>query len=443
MDPILEKLDSSIRKGALLEEVLEDILTDLTFSNVRRQKSGAQYGYDLIAHKTGNRNEVWKFECKNLSNLISINDIAPKLIWHLCDEFVDRFIIVSVTGPSEYLTQLFQKVKFHLPIEIWSGDYLLQQISKSPKALQRLGITGQIKPVSKKVDPIIYEQSLVVFDALCSEKLPFSYDYFHTEKGLVKAYTEEWIPLVVGFCNNSKIHSFKCTEINVVTLYYCKVEGRIFRQSKLKGIIKPEPLSFVPSTIPARGLPLLDANTILEVKANQDEFLKLELNKDKTEPGYYELIFEAKGKFKNRELTMYSPVFPLHVAALNADIARLYVVGKFYDGPVSTVLNLEQDKWQDIKDMKKQDMMYLGPTMSEVMKGTKDSTWKIRSIKGKKSSAPGQFYMDIELNTPSLVYCDLNIPIEEKIYSTEDSFATILGPNWKKILQGKIKFPPK
>lgn len=202
MNPILEKLESSIKKGALLEEVLEDILNDLSFSNVRRQKSGAQYGYDLVAHKTGNRDEVWKFECKNLTSLININDIAPKLIWHVSDEFVDRFIIASVTGPSDYLLQMLQKVKFHLPIEIWSGDYLLQQISKSPKALQRLGITEHVIATSTQVEPIVFEQSLVNFDALCSEKLPYSYDYFQTEKGLTKAYTEEWIPLMAGFCNN-------------------------------------------------------------------------------------------------------------------------------------------------------------------------------------------------------------------------------------------------
>jgi hypothetical protein len=92
MESILHKLMNSGAKGAFLEEVLEDVLYDLNFINIARQKSGAQYGYDLIATKRGNRNEVWKFECKNLSSSISIDDIAPKLIWHLGNDPIDRFV---------------------------------------------------------------------------------------------------------------------------------------------------------------------------------------------------------------------------------------------------------------------------------------------------------------------------------------------------------------
>jgi hypothetical protein len=38
-------------KGAKLELVLVDVLEDMGFREVRRQLSGSQYGFDVIAYK--------------------------------------------------------------------------------------------------------------------------------------------------------------------------------------------------------------------------------------------------------------------------------------------------------------------------------------------------------------------------------------------------------
>src|SRR5437660_3438376 len=85
MGPILERLRESEDKGKLLEKVVERALQDLGFQNVRRQLSGSQFGFDIVALRKSERGEpgeVWKFECKNLKVPITVNDIAPKLIWN-------------------------------------------------------------------------------------------------------------------------------------------------------------------------------------------------------------------------------------------------------------------------------------------------------------------------------------------------------------------------
>src|SRR4051812_48575433 len=97
---ILKKLQAPGNKGELLELVLVDLLEDLGFKSVRRQLSGSQYGFDVSAHtisRRDGRQEVWKFECKNLSRPVTVEDIAPKLLWHDGSVTIDRFVIVGVS----------------------------------------------------------------------------------------------------------------------------------------------------------------------------------------------------------------------------------------------------------------------------------------------------------------------------------------------------------
>ncbi|MCC6370213.1 MAG: restriction endonuclease, partial [Bacteroidia bacterium] len=137
MSQVFEKLSSKDGKGRLLEEVVEALFSDLNFSNIRRQKSGSQYGFDVVGYKN---NQCWKAECKNLKKEASLNDIAPKLIWHIEGENIDRFLIVSVNGISNDLIYLLEQKVFSFPIEIWSGEYLNELIHESPSALKLLQI---------------------------------------------------------------------------------------------------------------------------------------------------------------------------------------------------------------------------------------------------------------------------------------------------------------
>lgn len=433
MEAIRIQLRHALNRGAFLEELVENVLQDQEFVNVNRQKSGAQYGFDIIAERQGKYKQVWKFECKNLSEALTIDDIAPKLIWHIGSEPIDRFVIVSLSKPTDYVHELLSQVKFPFPIEIWCEDFLMTQIKNSPRACQRLGIEQQLD--KSRLEPIVYEPNLLLFDAICTEKNPYSFDYFRTEKGLTKAYTEEWINLVAGFCNNSKHETFICTEINVITLYYTEVTGRVLRQAKMKGLVKPAKLKFAPSPVNLKEVHLLDANTILEVKPDKDEFLILELDKAEVKPGHYEIIFEAKGRLNKRDTRMYSTVFSLHVAHKDADILRLHTVGKFYDSPVDEILNVDSKIWNAIKQIDEDRIAYLGPTFLDFQnQESKDDTWKVRTVKGFRENDSDQFVLHVPANSHSEILCDLGIPIKEKILHREDIYKNFLGNNWKDIL---------
>src|SRR5437588_2493961 len=125
MGRILERLRESEDKGKLLEKVVERALQDLGFQNVRRQLSGSQFGFDIVALRKSERGEpgeVWKFECKNLKVPITVNDIAPKLIWNFGRSVIDRFVIVSTSEPNNDLHQLLGTHSFSMPIVLWAGD---------------------------------------------------------------------------------------------------------------------------------------------------------------------------------------------------------------------------------------------------------------------------------------------------------------------------------
>jgi hypothetical protein len=188
-------------------------------------------------------------------------------------------------------------------------------------------------------------------------------------------------------------------------------------------------------------VPVLDAGHILNVGVNQDEFVLLELDTKKITPGYYELIFEAKGRSNGKDLTMYSGVFPLHVREPDADLMRLYTVGKFYDTPIVDVLNLPQEKWEELKELNGTHMAYLGPTMREVIRGVRDTKWKIRTIQVTPTQDNNQYYSDVEMDKPSKLYHNFDKEVTEKLYSREDSFQKILGLDWQNKLGNQFKFP--
>lgn len=135
MGMIIDALTRAEQKGAFLELLVEDVFNDDNFSNVVRQKSGSQFGFDLIAYKN---KECWKIECKNLRTGSRIQDIAQKLVWHIDNKQINRFVIVSPFGISNDLRLLLEQRLFYFPIEVWHGAYLERKIARSPRAMDRL-----------------------------------------------------------------------------------------------------------------------------------------------------------------------------------------------------------------------------------------------------------------------------------------------------------------
>jgi hypothetical protein len=207
----------------------------------------------------------------------------------------------------------------------------------------------------------------------------------------------------------------------------------------MKGIIKPTKLLFVPSKIALRRVSLLEKDQLFEVKSNSDDYLAFELNADQAESGYYDLIFEIKGRSGKRDFLLYSSIFPLHISDQNTDKVSLQTVGKFYDSPVASIFNIPQEKWNNLKNKAEGEITFLGPTIMDVIAGKTDTIWKIRCIKGNSGQNENESYIDIDKDSSSEVYLDLKIPIEERLFKREDVFEKFLGSDWQKTMDAVSK----
>jgi hypothetical protein len=240
----LGKSQHSQHKGSILELVLVDVLNDLGFQEVRKQQSGSQYGFDVIAYKASpadGRREVWKFECKNLSKSITVEDIAPKLVWHFGQTTIDRFIIVGPSTISNDLHHLLEQQQFPMPISVWTYDVLEKFIQSSPRAMERLGLNYDPVSDSQKltVDDIpSYDQKLAALDVVHELNPPYSFDYIKLDGEVIKAFTEYELRLLVTVTNLSQM-PFLIHSVEVITLDHRTVNGRVLRLTKMKGIYKP------------------------------------------------------------------------------------------------------------------------------------------------------------------------------------------------------------
>lgn len=423
MTEIISKLTLADNKGAFLELIIEDILKDQNFANVRRQKSGSQYGYDVIGYKDS---KCWKVECKNLNEEAKINDIAPKLIWHLENISIDRFVIVSVNGISNDLYHLLEKQLFSFPIEIWHGAFLVKIISESPNALNRLGLQKPDMAGMENEQPLIFPANELKFEVAYSRGLPFSFDYFFLGNEIIKAYSEIDFRLTATISNNTN-KTFIIQEVIVRTLRFENTKNlRVLRQSKQKGLIEPIKLTFIPKKY-AEGEVELNEELLIEVKKCSNEYIEFKLSQ-KCEPGYYEMIFEINCMDGNKTFSLYSPVFQLHKKSLANDLANLNVCGKYYDTPVDEILKLDTKTWQTLKHDYPDQLKYLGPTINDIIQENKiGNTWTVNLLKGKKVKTNGEFVLEIKPTRKSTLLTDLKIPIRETIHKKEDSIRRILN----------------
>lgn len=417
MSEIFKSLNIADNKGALLELLIEDVFKDLNFTNVKRQKSGSQYGYDVIGYK---EKECWKAECKNLSNEAGLEDIAPKLIWHVDSLSIDRFLIVSVNGISNDLSHLLERRIFSFPIEIWYGEFLEKTINESPLALNRLGIQKSELIERQNANPLIFPANDLKFEVYYSKGLPFSYDYFVLNSELIKAYSEIDFRLTAVLENNTN-RTFVVQEIIVRTLKFENTSNlRILRQYKQKGNIEPIRLTFIPKQY-AGGEVQLNERLLLEVKNNSNEFLELKLSQ-KCESGYYELIFEINCIEGGKSFSLYSPIFQLHKKSIRNDLAQLCVFGKYYDTPVLKILSSDAKTWQTIKTEFLNTIKYLGPTSNNILHSDNlGKTWTINLLKAKKVKGDNGAEFQINQSRKSKLLIDLEIPIDEPVFTLEDA----------------------
>jgi hypothetical protein len=436
MGQVLEILRLSKSKGELLEKVLERTLRDLGFQQIRRQMSGVQFGFDISAirmYEAEGREEVWKFECKNLKGAVTVADIAPKLIWNYTRSVIDRFVIVSVNDISNDLDHLLSNHTFSMPITVWSGDKLERAICNSPSAMELLGLSSERDGCTNFADleAIQYPSQIILFDVFHELDPPYKFDYWFRGNEITKAYTGTEFRLIAMITNNSE-RDVDISSIDVITLEHEKVSSRVLRLAKMKGLYDPIEMRFRPSPV-AGGLSNVLDSQAWRVKGRDQEPIRLTFQED-VDPGFYRIIFRARGKHAGETVDLYSPTFSVNVRDPREDVLLLHVL-KHYDSAAPHVLNLDKSTWNSLKaeTRAKGVMVFLGPSLVDIPRRIKDSTWLIREVVGTPHAGDDR-RISIPFNQPSKTLLDLGIPVEEELYSLTSALQRVLDADSSKRL---------
>jgi hypothetical protein len=436
MGSVLDSLCTANRKGALLELVLMDALSDVGFQNVRRQLSGNQYGYDLIANRKSpidGRQESWLFECKNLSRPITVEEIAPKLVWHYGQAAIDRFVIVGTSPISNDLDHLLRQHQFSMQIGVWTDSVLERLVESSPEAMRRLGLS--FRPGSPKPDldelPS-YPQTSISFEVAHQLDPPYTLDYVEVGGEVVKAFSSFELRILATVSNPTRA-VLNINSLEVVTASYLKEVGRVVRLMKQKGIFQPLELRFLPSRNVGGSSDVLGGK-VWRVNGGATESVALLLD-ERAPAGLYHVAFTIKGTLDGRPITRSSSCFAIHVAESDGDILAFNVFGKYYDSPAAQVLRLDEAMWGRLRGEadKPGRMVFLGPAFHEVMTRQVDPTWIIRACE----IEPGANGMSaaIDYTEPTTVLLDLGTPVDEELYTQDKIMSDMLGAeNWQKLL---------
>lgn len=436
MSNVLEILHRSGRKGALLELVLMDALTDSGFQNVRRQLSGNQYGYDLIANRPSpfdGRQETWVFECKNLSKPITVDEIAPKLVWHYGNATIDRFVIVGTSRITNDLDHLLRHHQFSMQIGVWTEEVLEGLIKSSPKAMARLGLGFTPGGPPPDIEGLpTYPQESVSFDVTHQLNPPYAFDYVRVGDEVVKAFSSSELRILATLKNPTRavldVHS-----LEVTTAQYQSVEGRVVCLTKMKGIFQPLELTFLPSRNIGGSSDVLGGR-IWRVNGGAQESVAL-LMGEGAPAGFYQVVLAVKGLLDGRPISRVSSSIAIHVQGEDVDLLNLYVFSRHHDSPAAQVLNLGESEWSNLKQESRRSdrLVFLGPSFHEIMTRQVDQTWIVRACT--MHSRQGGLRADIDYLEPTTVVLDLETPVDEEVYSQDKIMSDLLGAeNWQKLL---------
>lgn len=428
MADILDRLQASNDKGRLFELVLQAGLKDQGFFNVQRQQSGTQFGFDLIAYRRhpDGRPEVWKFECKNTRSAITIDDIAPKLIWHQGVTTIDVFVIASVSPLSNSLRHLLENHDLPMRIEVWSGPFLEQVVSRSRGACDQLGIPAEIAPGEAASDcrPEVFSpQQRCFLDVTHQMNPPPAFHYIAVGDAVTKAYSLSGFQLLLTVTNRAHVECL-VSSLTLFTQSYSNQSARILVQEKPKGFFEPIEVSVTPTTHPGSEVDVL-CGKMWKIAAHSVEVLRLTLARQ-TIPGTYWLRLKARARLGEKDASMSSVVLIVNVLGKKDDVLRLKVAGRHYDSPVSTILGVPQKEWKSLKRRasRANEFVFLGPTSTDVIRGAKDTEWVVRALPV-KDAGPGR--KEFSTDTVSRVVHSFGIPVEEELYSVGETIRRISG----------------
>lgn len=422
---ILDRLQTAQNKGELLESLLQDVLLDLGFTDVRRQLAGSQFGFDLAAHRQGRdgNREVWKFECKNLASAVNMAHIAPKLIYHIRRTVLDVFVIVSVKPLSNNLHDFLEHHPFPMRVEAWCDSCLESLIMESPRARARLGLTNVGTHVVPSCPRIYPQRQPCSLNMVHQNDPPNAFDYVLAEGVVVKAYAGAGFRGLVLITNGSK-SIFTIHAMSLQTVAYLRSTDHVLIVEKPMGFWEPIKLEVKPTIYPGSEVDLLEGK-VLNVEPGPPFGIILTLAKE-TAPGLYWLSVSAVGQVDGRSVRISSSQTAIHVRTSSEDAARVWVLGRFYDSPASQLLALSDEMWGRVRELAKDEgqLTFLGPAPPETLKGLKEKEWLLRAV-ALTEAANGK--KTFSLQAESRVVFSLGTPVDEDIYSVNDALQHLLG----------------
>lgn len=430
MHPVLDALAQASRKGTIFETVMVHTLKDMGFSNVFRQQSGSQFGFDIYAELDDGLGEptVWLFECKNQTPRLTPRHIAPKLIWHYRKSRINMFVIATTSELNNDSLQLLNSSGFPFPVQVWQSEFLANLIAKSPQSLSALGLeTSEMPEQTSSAKAISFGLTApAILDVYHQLDPPFSFHFFRNDFGIAKCYSEFEFRVNFGVHNPNRapidVHNIRCR-----TAYFEGGIRRVLAQMKFKGLYDPSILSFKPAAV--TGGDSIVTEQMLRVAGKNSENITLVLDNDTT-PGYYQISFHASVRFANRVAkNLQSPLFPLYVPDARDSKLKVYVVSKHYDHMAEHLLDLPDPIWDLLvtESTKENQIVFLGPTIHDLATFQRQSTWQLKVARIDR--ATGRI-----AETHTLLH-DLEIPADERMhFITREQ----MEAEWKKMgLMGK------
>jgi hypothetical protein len=259
---VLAALHGATNRGDLLERVAQAMLVHLGFENVERQLSGTQFGFDIagqLMNCEGDR-ELWKIECKNLQRSVGVQDLSPKLIWHLHPSVIDHYLLITTSPLANDLRHFLESNPLPFPVSVWSEDVFAKFVLASPPALALLGFEHAEELVQEPLPspPVFLPVGSLRFDVLHQHDPPRQFAYFRDSGAILKAFTDLELKLDLVFTNRAATEGL-ITDLVCRTLRYCSLaKVRVVVQTKAKGIFEPETVRFSPSRVPGGEVSLLD-----------------------------------------------------------------------------------------------------------------------------------------------------------------------------------------
>ncbi len=420
---VLVALQAAVLKGALLEEVASGLLRDLGFDGIRRQRSGSQYGFDLSATRQGpDGPERWVFECKNLSGDVTMNDLAPKLIWH-DGGTLDAFVLISVTDVSNDVLHFLEQHSLPMEIQVWSGEALARMVAGSARALARLGLSSRpwTGPAPQRLR--FPSSGPVSLDVVHHDHPPGSFHYVVLDDASVaKSYVHDGRFVLDLFLGRRVAGSVVVRSIDVIPTRHHVPSGRVLWLLKPKGLFEPHRVEFSLSPTLART-PLL-GSTWLSLDSPQDGCLQAILQAVEA-PGLYEFHIEALAGSASGATACRSATFLLHEPAPDANLLKLVVRGRHFDTGAQAVLDLPDTQWDLLRreSQREDSALFLGPTGYEIQQGVRDETWLIR----RQRLIATEHGMAARDNDPSEVFMRLGGHVDEQRYTLSTALSRARG----------------